>query len=94
MDEDPVFSRDGADIYVESNISFTQVRAKYILVVSHTHVAHLIKDGIDLSILDVLPTMVELRENHFLLPCVASSSTVRQAEKHKQIKIMQIIQAI
>jgi len=38
---------------------------------------HLIKDGIDLSILDVLPTMGELRENHFLLLCVASSLTVR-----------------
>lgn len=26
--EDPVFTRDGADIYVNSNISFTQVRTK------------------------------------------------------------------
>lgn len=24
--EDPIFARDGADIYVDSNISFTQVR--------------------------------------------------------------------
>lgn len=34
MAEDSVFVRDGADIYVDSNISFTQVRAKYIVVVS------------------------------------------------------------
>jgi len=29
--EDSIFTRNGADIYVESNISFTQVRTRYVL---------------------------------------------------------------
>ena len=57
MAEDSIFVRDGADIYVDSNISFTQVRAKYV---SHFHYFwtfnHLIKEGKDLNTLVILHT--------------------------------------
>lgn len=88
MAEDPVFARDGADIYVESNISFTQVRTKYILVVSLTQMAlrpfqyfpmfyHLIKEGKNLNILDVLHTKGEHRAHTFLLLGLVSNSAAR-----------------
>lgn len=33
--EDPIFARDGADVYVESNITFTQVRTIFLVHVPH-----------------------------------------------------------
>ena len=55
MAEDSIFIRDGANIYVESNISFTQVRTRSVLHFHYFWMSnHLIKEEKDLNA-DITP---------------------------------------